>query len=672
MMRPSFRLRVFAAMAGTTTLAVFGACLLFLGMQAMSYRDGVARDLHLQSEILGGNAAAAVMFSDIEGARTLLSGLSADRRMLHAGLYSESGVVLAAYERDAESPAPAQVGQLGLHRIDDQIRYVRQLTHDGQPIGWLAMTADAKVVAEQTRRFALMTALVFGVALLMGSLLASRLSRSLVDPVRELSMELSRVGTEGDYSVRVDKRTTDEIGDLIDAVNYMLNEIEARDRALVESRTRLEVRVKQRTRDLARAKEAAELSAGSLRVSEERFRSLSTAAPLGIFQVDVAGRFVYCNPRLLEMFGMSREEVLGYGWSRRLGRPDQRWLRSRWISADTSGWSREFEMEAGDGTMRWLHFAASAADQSGSRAGTVADVTERRRAEAEREALNTQLREASRRAGMAEVATGVLHNVGNVLNSVNVSATFLHDRLRSSRVDAVAKLSTLVAEQPDFAAFVAHDSRGKVLPAYLVKLAHLLDQERHDLVREVDGLRSHVDHIKQIVMMQQSLARASGVTERCAPVDMVEEALGVDAESCRKHGITVVRAFSNAPEVVVERHKVLQVLINLVTNAKHAMKEGGTGRTLTARLDWCDEAGLRIEIRDSGVGIEPENLARVFNHGFTSRADGHGFGLHSSALAAKEMGGSLMGMSDGPGQGAAFVVTLPASIRAEVIEEMSA
>jgi C4-dicarboxylate-specific signal transduction histidine kinase len=372
------------------------------------------------------------------------------------------------------------------------------------------------------------------------------------------------------------------------------------------------------------------------------------------------------------MFSATREDVMGFGWSRRLNRADQRWLRTCWSSSDSGGWSREFKLDLGEGGVRWLHFAASPSDLAGSRAGTVADVTERRRAEAERETLNTQLREASRRAGMAEVATGVLHNVGNVLNSVNVSATFLYDRLKYSRAEAVGRLAQLVGEQPDFGAFACNDPRGRILPTYLTKLAASLQEERDELVQEVDGLRNHIDHIKQIVVMQQSLARAGGVTERCHPVDMVEEALGIDSESFRKHDIVVIREFEDAPEVVVDRHKMLQILINLVSNAKHAIKEGDGRRELVAELLWSDTDGLTIHIRDSGVGIGPENLARVFNHGFTSRRDGHGFGLHSSAIAAKEMGGSLGGDSEGPGCGAVFTVKLPASIRADVHQEMSA
>ena len=671
MNRLSFRHRVFLSMAATTLLALLCACLLFFGMRVMAHRSGVARDLQVQAAILEGNAAAVVLFEDVEGGETLLQGLGADPRMLFAALYDEQGAIVASYARQPDRPAPVEPGADGLQRSQGLISYVEPLIHDGEQIGHIVIAADAVVVAEQMRQYGIMACVVFVLALFLAFLAGNRLSRSLVDPIRTLSQDLARVGNEGDYSVRVQRQSRDEIGDLVDTVNYMLNEIEARDQALVESRTRLEVRVRQRTRDLARAKEAAELSAGSLRVSEERFRSLSTAAPLGIFQVDVAGRFVYCNPRLLEMFSATRDDVMGYGWSRRLSRADQRWLRSCWASVDSAGWSREFELDLGPLGIRWLHFAASPSDLAGSRAGTVADVTERRRAEAERETLNTQLREASRRAGMAEVATGVLHNVGNVLNSVNVSATFLCDRLKNSRGEAVGRLAQLVGEQPDFGVFASSDPRGRLLPTYLNKLATTLQEERDELVQEVDGLRNHIDHIKQIVVMQQSLARAGGVTERCSPVDMVEEALGIDSESFRKHDIAVIREFDEAPEVVVDRHKMLQILINLITNAKHAIKEGDGKRELVAELLWSDTDGLTIHIKDSGVGIGPENLDRVFNHGFTSRRDGHGFGLHSSAIAAKEMGGSLVGNSEGPGCGAVFTVKLPASIRAEVQDRKS-
>jgi len=298
--------------------------------------------------------------------------------------------------------------------------------------------------------------------------------------------------------------------------------------------------------------------------------------------------------------------------------------------------------------------------------GTVLDVTARRKAEAERETLNVQLRDASRRVGMAEVATGVLHNVGNVLNSVNVAATFLHERLRGSRVTAVQRVARLLEGQDDLARFLTEDPRGKVVPAYLAHLSVELLRERDQLSAEVDGLRGHIDHIKKIVVMQQTLARAGGVTERCELADVLDEALSLETASFDKYAVEVVRNYEPAPEMVLDRHKLLQIVINLITNAKHALREATGPRRLEVRVEWSAQRGATITVADTGVGIPPENLERVFQHGFTSRPEGHGFGLHHSALSAKEMGGTLTGASDGNGLGACFTLTLPVSVMAQV------
>ena len=110
----------------------------------------------------------------------------------------------------------------------------------------------------------------------------------------------------------------------------------------------------------------------------------------------------------------------------------------------------------------------------------------------------------------------------------------------------------------------------------------------------------------------------------------------------------------------MDRHKLMQILINLFSNACNAVmaNEAGT-RTIRVALKRTGPAYARIEISDNGIGIEPENLTRIFQHGFTTRAEGHGFGLHSSAIAAAELGGSLRAESEGIGMGAAFIIDLP-------------
>jgi len=159
--------------------------------------------------------------------------------------------------------------------------------------------------------------------------------------------------------------------------------------------------------------------------------------------------------------------------------------------------------------------------------------------------------------------------------------------------------------------------------------------------------------------MQQNYARASGVTEIVQPVEMVEDALRMNAEGLAQHQVRLVREFEAAPEITVEKHKVLQILVNLVRNAQHACDESGRNdKCLTLRVT-SEDHRICIIVSDNGVGIAPENLTRIFSHGFTTKKDGHGFGLHSAVLSAREMGGDLRVESGGPGCGATFTLELP-------------
>jgi signal transduction histidine kinase len=140
---------------------------------------------------------------------------------------------------------------------------------------------------------------------------------------------------------------------------------------------------------------------------------------------------------------------------------------------------------------------------------------------------------------------------------------------------------------------------------------------------------------------------------------LVEDSLRMNAEDFTRHGVTLVREFAGIPPVRVDKHKVMQILVNLIRNAKYACEESQAAqKRVTVRIA-RSEASVIISVLDNGVGIPADNLTRIFNHGFTTRASGHGFGLHSSALAATECGGSLRAASAGPGEGATFTLELP-------------
>lgn len=291
--------------------------------------------------------------------------------------------------------------------------------------------------------------------------------------------------------------------------------------------------------------------------------------------------------------------------------------------------------------------------------GISKDVTALKEAEEKLDLMHRQLLDTSRQAGMAEVATGVLHNVGNVLNSVNVSATLISDQVRHTKAASIAKLATLFSEhKADLADFLTADARGKMIPDYLVTLAESLAVEQKTLITELEGLRKNIEHIKDIVTMQQAYARTSGVIESVSVPEMIEDVLRFNAASLARHDIVTVCDYQARPVITTDRHKVMQILVNLVRNAKHACDDlGCADKKIIVRVT-DDQHYVSVAVVDNGVGIPPENLSRVFNHGFTTRKNGHGFGLHSGALAAKELGGSLAVKSDGAGCGATFTLEL--------------
>lgn len=264
-------------------------------------------------------------------------------------------------------------------------------------------------------------------------------------------------------------------------------------------------------------------------------------------------------------------------------------------------------------------------------------------------------------AGQAEVASSVLHNVGNVLNSVNVSTAIIRERLRKMRLSSLSKAAQMMQDHAgDLGAFLTSDAKGSHLPRYLEELSQHLGDEQTDLLGELDGLARNVEHINEIVAMQQNYAKVLGVVERVSPSDLVENAFKVHVTAYERHSVNLVRDYHEVPVITADRHKVLQILINIFSNAKYACDEGpNLKKEVVARIKQSGPDSVLIEITDNGIGIAPENLTSIFSHGFTTKKDGHGFGLHSAALAAREMGGTLSAHSNGIGKGATFSLELP-------------
>lgn len=396
--------------------------------------------------------------------------------------------------------------------------------------------------------------------------------------------------------------------------------------------------------------------------------------PLALVACDVRGQVTHYNPAAALLFGIPADTATtvprnpypltsqiylpdGTTLAAREERPLARALRGDKVS------NAEFVIVRPDGMRRTALASAQrligAAGQPLGALAVVEDITQRRENEDELERVHKQLMVASRQAGMAEVATNVLHNVGNVLNSVNVSASMVAERIRKSKCVGLTRVADLLSQHASELATFLAGAQGRHLPVYVQELASDLVAERDAAVTELAAVRNNIEHIKEIVAMQQGYARRGGITDTLDLRLLVEDSLRMNEGAFSRHGVTIVRDFADVPLVQVDKHRVLQVLVNVIRNAKYACAEAAGGpKRVTVRTRTAAGA-VMISVIDTGVGIPKENLDRIFNHGFTTRPDGHGFGLHSAALAAKELGGSLLAESAGPGKGASFTLTLP-------------
>ncbi len=407
---------------------------------------------------------------------------------------------------------------------------------------------------------------------------------------------------------------------------------------------------------------------------ELRFiRALADSAPVALYHTDARGRLTYANAPYRSLFQLGSDDDLE-SWAHAVHPLDRERMQRAWAGFCLAPCASQFQWRTESATGEVRHFAEAVvpvlARGLAGFVGTITDVTELKRARSEVDALNGRLVDASRQAGRAELANSVLHNVGNVLNSVNVSATLVSDCVRTSKATGLHRVVALVEEAAgDLGRFFREDERGRQLPGYLSRLAAQITLDQQHTLAELSTLQKNIEHIKDIVSMQQSYAKLSGITGKIDVAELVEDSLRLHDGALARHGVRLERDYQSVPAIVVDKHKVLQILVNLIRNAQYACDASARAHKLMTlriapggRAAGDGAAGARsvcITVADNGVGIRPEHRARLFQHGFTTKQEGHGFGLHSGALAAREMGGALSAASPGPDCGASFTLELP-------------
>ncbi len=288
------------------------------------------------------------------------------------------------------------------------------------------------------------------------------------------------------------------------------------------------------------------------------------------------------------------------------------------------------------------------------------EIRERQSAEAEQKRLYERLVELSRHAGMSEVATGTLHNVGNVLNSILVSAVSIESIIDTSHTSGVIKALELMEQNRDrLADFLAHDKRGKLLPDYFRKLCkHLADRHRQ-AHSEIAQLKNFIDHAASIIQTQQSYSRDGASYEVASLPSVVKDAILISSASLKKRHINIDFSSDTFEDFALDKHKIIQIVVNLLENAKDAITlSGRPDGNIAVSVERYDDTAM-IFIHDNGVGLSDETAERIFEYGFTTKSTGHGFGLHSARVSAEEMQGTLTVESAGPNQGAIFTLTIP-------------
>ncbi len=642
--------------------------------QSRQFRHGFESELRTLAKIMADNCAVALAFDDRKTANEVIAPLAVKPEIKNAAVLAGDGTEFARFGELDDCPPPGQNDPAGVVDRGESWTVVEPIVLDGKRVGTFYLDADFAGPQRALQSvYASVTAAVLAGSLLLVVLLTMKLQKLITHPIHSLATASNVVARDRDYSIRVQRQGGDEVGVLTDAFNQMLARIQEQDSALHDARGQMQMKVCALEIENIERRKAEE----ALRVAEHKFRGLVEQLPEITYHCTLGETctWFYVSPQVFRLLGFTPEEWSASDrlWFEHL-HPDDRAIPIN-AEADalrTGKFLVEYRMFTRSGELRWIRDQAVIVPATGkaqhSVYGVMMDITEDKAAAARLAELNHKLVETSRHAGMAEVATGVLHNVGNVLNSVNVSAGIVAEKLRRSKAPKLAKAAALLTEKNgSLGHYLTEDENGRKLPGYLAKLGEHLVAENTALLSEVDQLGRNIEHIKEVVAMQQNYAKVSGVFETLPLDRLVEDAIAMNYGAFERHRVIVERRFAPAPPARVDKHKVLQILINLLRNAKYALDDVDTpDKKITISIQAAGEF-VSIAIADNGIGIPAENLDRIFGHGFTTRDSGHGFGLHSGANAAREMGGNLSVHSDGIGHGATFTLELPVAADAATV-----
>jgi len=560
-----------------TAIVLASAFIVSVSFGAASSKTNIISGLNVVGEIIADRGTASLAFSDVESANSNLRALRSHDSIVYACIRSVENEIFAEYSADIEAvfKCDEYSENKSVNIGNDYIDIYKPMLLEGQHIGSVQIKASLIKFGGQTIKSIKLSLGIFIGLMMVAAFVSGRVMNKITEPITRLKDIAQRVTDSKDYSLRMKKTSSDEVGVLVESFNNMLDQILERDRALSEE------------------KDKAELSA----LSAKRY-----AKETEDINIDLENEI--------------RERAK--------------------IEEELQDLNETLEEKVQERTI-------------------------------ELEKLNEKIGDVARSAGMAEVASGVLHNVGNVLNSVNVSVSVIREQIRKTKAENLSRLVEMLdSNKKNIADFIEKDNKGKQIPKFLSLLSDQLKEEKITLYSELDQLANNIDHIKNVISMQQSYAGSYGVREKVKVSELVEDALKINLQGMSQHDIKVIKKYEDIPMLYVDKHKALQVIINLISNAKYALIDSGKGNKTISVLVESVENNVSINVIDNGIGIASEDIAHLFEYGFKKRRGGHGYGLHHSALVANELGGRISVHSDGLGEGASFSIIIPVDEQAGI------
>ncbi len=485
-------------------------------------------------------------------------------------------------------------------------------------------------------------------------------------PIRLLADGAKRI-VAGNFEEKVKFFTNNELGQLTLSFNDMMDRLKEsiaeKDTAIsqmVELNKDLESRVIERTRKLAD--------------SEARVCAIVSAAPEAIIALDENKFIDSINPAAESIFNMTPNNMVSMHSSELISKQDS--LRFSHIiqsvgsngaelSADHEGHVHELQGKRFDGHCFPMELVVNSMiyDTKKMYICIMRDVTKRKEIEISLAEAQHKLMESAHQAGMAEIATGVLHNIGNILNTVNISGEQIIKIIKSSKVSGLMKANALLDQHLDcLDDYLVNDPKGKVLPQYYLKLGKMIQDEIYQIDEEATTLISKINMMKDVIRTQQNYAKGGFLAEHCALTLLIEDAIAIQQQPLHQADVNLRRNYLFEGQCIIHKSKLIQVITNLIKNGKEAIQLNdfqNKPKELTLETRDNHDGTASLLVTDDGVGILDENIKKIFNHGFTTKADGHGFGLHMSANSMTEMQGSLSVTSPGKNKGATFIITVP-------------